>query len=90
MKTSEMKPGFRKLLRTLREQHKEKPAPAYGSNLNHKIMTHEKLKENAIEAIRELHGDTSVPMEKTLDSLEEVRGEATSLIQMVKDELGYE
>jgi hypothetical protein len=52
------------------------------------MSKHEKLKDAAIEAIRELHSDSSVPMGKTLDSLEDVRAEATSIIDMLKDELG--
>ena len=35
-------------------------------------MAHEKLKQDALDAIDKLHSDTSVSPETTLDSLEEV------------------
>lgn len=35
-------------------------------------MTHDELKEAALEAVRKVFADTSVPQEKTKESLEEI------------------
>lgn len=48
------------------------------------MTIHEKLQEAAREAARNLHGDTTVPLETTLASLQAFREEVTELIELVQ------
>ena len=50
-------------------------------------MSHENLCEKAKEAIQAIHSDTSVSLEQTLDSLEELRGEIDILIDAVETDI---
>lgn len=50
-------------------------------------MSHEHLCEKAKEAIQAIHGDTSVSLEQTLDSLEELKGEIDILIDAVETDI---
>lgn len=51
-------------------------------------MTHEQLKQEAIDAIQQLFGDTSVSQQQTLDSLREVLGEVQESIQTLIEDAG--
>ena len=44
-------------------------------------------KDAAIKVIRDLHGDTSQPIESTLDQMEDVRDLADELVQTMRDEI---
>lgn len=48
---------------------------------------HKKLVELAEAAIREVHGDTSVVQEETLESLQDLRSIISIMIQGVEDDL---
>lgn len=50
-------------------------------------MTHEQKKQAAIDAIRELHADTSVPIQQTLDSMTEVAEVADEIISTLEEEV---
>lgn len=50
-------------------------------------MTHDQRKAAAIAAIRSLHGDTSVDMTTTLESVTEVAELCDELIQTMEEEL---
>ena len=47
---------------------------------------HEKLLAEATEAVDELFGDTSVPREKTKESLSDLAGHIQGLLDTMKDE----
>ena len=50
-------------------------------------MSHEHLYEKAKTAIQAIHGDNSVSLEQTLDSLEELSGEIETLINVVETDI---
>lgn len=50
-------------------------------------MTHKDKYERAIEAIRIVHSDTSVPLETTLDSLLGLRDEIDMLVEAVSEDV---
>ena len=50
-------------------------------------MSHEHLCERAKEAIQAVHGDSSVSIEQTLDSLQDLRGEIDTLIDCVETDI---
>ena len=50
-------------------------------------MTHEELYDAAFLAIQNLHGDKSVSLEKTLYSLQELKGELDALIELIEDDI---
>lgn len=52
------------------------------------MSIHEALKEAASQSIKTLHSDQSVTLNTTLESLEELQGELTSLIEAVRSDLG--
>lgn len=49
---------------------------------------HEQNFQDAKKAIRELNGDTSVPAEATLESLEQLRDDLDSYIEELKETMG--
>ena len=51
---------------------------------------HQQLKQAALEAAYALHSDTSVSMEKTLDSLQELHSHLTLLIHAVESDLAHQ
>lgn len=48
---------------------------------------HKRAEERALEALRELHGDMTVPLEDTLYSLQVVRDELDMLIEAVEGDI---
>lgn len=50
-------------------------------------MTHDAKVQAASTAIREVHSDTSVSLETTLESLERLKGEIEGLIEAVEADL---
>lgn len=51
------------------------------------IEAHRQKVEEALGAIRAVHGDTSVTQAQTLDSLEELKIECDELIGIVKEDI---
>jgi len=52
-----------------------------------KMEAHKTLVTDAIEAIQAVHSDTEVSLEVTLESLSELSGEVSSLIDAVKEDI---
>lgn len=50
---------------------------------------HSDLVKRALEAIQEVHADTSVSLEQTLDSLRKLCEEVESLIAAVDEDIKY-
>ena len=50
-------------------------------------MSHKDLYEKALAAIQAVHGDTSVSLKQTLDSLEELNGEIEILVDAVEEDI---
>jgi uncharacterized protein YutE (UPF0331/DUF86 family) len=47
----------------------------------------EEKKTAALDALRKLHGDTSVDLRKTLESLEEIQSELEDMIGAVRQDI---
>jgi hypothetical protein len=53
------------------------------------MSKHDTLKETALQAIRDIHSDSSVSLETTLDSLEELGEEISILQEAVRQDINF-